>query len=121
MTYSQERVEQLIPSLWDRTYAWGMQSETTPDPDMPRSKYKSPKEATTYWTHLIDIRMAWKHAPLTLQERRAILLYHHLGWSEKGIALHESVSQQAVSKRINKGVRTMTEWLNADYEGVEDK
>lgn len=115
MTYRQEQIEQLLPSVWDRTYAWGMQNDIAPDPDMPKMKYKSPKEATTFWTHLIDIRIAWDRAPLTMYERRALLLHHGLGWTQKEIAEDQSVSQQAITKRLNKGVKTLTEWLNADY------
>ena len=116
MTYSERMVEQLLPSVWDRTYAWGVQNPEVPDPDMPKAKYKSPKEATTFWTHLIDVRMAWERAPLTMYERRAILLHFALGWEQDEIAFNQEVSQSTVSRRITKGVDLMTRWLNADYE-----
>ena len=118
MSYSEAMVEQLLPSVWDRTYAWGVQNPTVPDPDMPKAKYKSPKEATTFWTHLIDVRMAWDRAPLTMYERRAILLRYAFGWEQDEIAFNQSVSQSTVSRRITKGVDLLTRWLNADYEDI---
>lgn len=112
MSYSETLVEHLMPAIWDRTYAWGMQNPASPDVDMPKAKYKSPKEATTFWTHLIDIRMAWVTAPLTMPERRALLLYYGLGWEQEEIGYNQSVSQRAIGKRLTKGVDTLTEWLN---------
>lgn len=116
MSYSEAMVESLLASVWDRTFAWGIQNESAPDPDMPKAKYKSPKEATTFWTHLIDVRMAWEHAPLTMYERRALLLYYGFGWEQQEIGFNQSVSKMAISKRLNKGVHTLADWLNADYE-----
>jgi len=116
MTYSEAMVEQLLPSAWDRTYAWGMQNPEAPDPDMPKSKYKSPKEATTFWTHLIDVRIAWEQAPLTMFERRAILLSYAFGWTAEEIGFNQGITSRAVNKRLAKGVDKLTEWLNADYE-----
>lgn len=115
MSYSETLVEHLIPAIWDQTFAWGIQNPAAPDVDMPKAKYKSPKEATTFWCHLIDIRIAWERAPLTMPERRALLLAYGLGWEQGEIAFNQSVSQQAISKRIAKAVDTLTEWLNADY------
>lgn len=115
MTYSEAMVESLLPSVFDRTYAWGVQSDSTPDPDMPKAKYKSPKEATTFWCYLIDIRIAWDHAPITFKEKRALFLHYALGWTQEEIGRHELVSQQAANKRLTKGLRTLADWLNADY------
>lgn len=119
MSYSETLVEALIPSIWDRTFAWGLQNDHAPDPDMPKVKYKSPKEATTFWTHLIDIRIAWERCALTMPERRALLLAYGLGMEQSEIAINQVVSQQAISKRLTKGVDKLTDWLNADYETEE--
>lgn len=116
MSYSEAVVESLLATVWDRTYAWGIQNDSTPDPDMPKSRYKSPQEATTFWAHLIDVRIAWAAAPLSHAERKALLLHFAFGWEQKEIAFNQRVSQQAISKRLAKGVREMTEWLNAEYE-----
>ena len=119
MSYTESLVEQLIPAVWDQSFAWGLQNPQAPDADMPKAKYKSPKEATTFWTHLIDIRIAWERCPLTMPERRALLLAYGIGMEQSEIAENQSVSQQSISKRIAKGVDKLTEWLNADYETEE--
>lgn len=116
MTYTEAMVEHLLPSVWDRTYAWGMQNPEAPDPDMPKAKYKAPTEATSFWTHLIDVRMAWERAPLTMYERRAILLRYALDWEQDEIARNQNVSQSTISRRVSKGVDLLTRWLNADVE-----
>lgn len=116
MGYTEAHIEVLLPSVWDRESAWGVYTPQAPDPDMPKAKYKNPKDATSFWTGLIDIRLAWVHAPLSMPERRALLLHYGFGWDQQEIATHQSVSQQAVSKRLGKGVDTLTEWLNAEYE-----
>lgn len=113
--YSEAMVEHLLPSVWDRTYAWGVQNPQVPDPDMPKAKYKSPKEATTFWTHLIDVRVAWERAPITVPERRTLLLHYAFGWSAEEIAFNQQITARAVNKRLAKGVDRMTAWLNADY------
>lgn len=115
MTYSEAMVESLLPSVFDRTYAWGVQNDSAPDPDMPKSKYKSPKEATTYWCHLIDIRIAWANAPIFLPEKRALFLYYALGWTQAEIGVREGVSHVAINKRLAKGTRILADWLNADW------
>ena len=115
MSYSEDRIAQLLPSVWDRTYAWGMQNEQAADPDMPKMQYRSPKEATTFWTHLIDVRISWERAPITMFERRALLLHYGLGWTQQEIAEHQGVSRISIQKRLKKGVKTLADWLNADY------
>jgi hypothetical protein len=112
--YSESMVELLLPTVWDRTYAWGVQSETFTPPDMPKAKYKSPKEATTYWTYLIDIRIAWEKAALTYPERRSLLLTYGMGWTEEQVGYNQGVSQQAISKRNARAVERLTRWLNDD-------
>lgn len=119
--YSESQVEHLLPAVWDRTFAWGIQNPIAPDPDMPKAKYRSPKEATTFWCHLIDIRMAWERAPLTMFQRRALLMHYGLGWEHQEIADYQSVSRSAVTKRLANGVDVMAEWLNAKYESGEEE
>lgn len=113
MSYTEAQIESLLPSVWDRGYAWGIYNPQAPDPEMPKAKYKNPKDATTFWTGLIDIRRAWEHAALTMPERRAIFLAYGSGWDSQEIADHQSITLRAVNKRIAKGVDTMTNWLNA--------
>ena len=120
MSYTEEMVEHLLPSVWDRSYAWGVQNPQAPNQDMPKAKVKDPKNATTFWTHLIDLRMAWSHAPLNQSERRAMLLHFALGWDQGEIAINQHVNQATISRRITKGVRLMVAWLNAEYETEQE-
>jgi hypothetical protein len=92
MSYTEVQVESLMPSVWDREYAWGVYNPQAPDADMPTAKYKSPKESTTFWCGLIDIRTAWVHAPLTMPERRTLLLHYGFGWEPQEIAHNQSVT-----------------------------
>lgn len=112
--YSEDLVEQLIPAVFDSTYAWGLQNPIAPDADMPKVKYKSPKEATTFWCHLIDIRCAWEQAALSLKERRALYLYHSIGWTQQEIADYEQVSKKQINKRLSQGIAQLTAVLNDD-------
>lgn len=112
MTYSPELVERLLPAAWDRTWAWGMQNPSAPDPDMPTAKYTSPKEATTFWCHLIDIRRAWEGAPLKPDERRALLLHFGFEWTQQEIGDHEQVSKKTINKRVKAGLRVLSDYLN---------
>lgn len=121
MSYSEELVESLLPSVWDSTYAWGVQSTTSPDADMPKAKYVDPRQATAFWTHLIDVRRAWEIAPITMPERRVLLLAYGLGWTAEEIAFNQGVSVRAINKRRVKGVDCMAQWLNAtDFIDHED-
>lgn len=112
MSYPVELVEQLIPTIWDRSWAWGMQNESSPDPDMPKAKASDPKQATTFWCHLIDVRRSWEQAPLLGSERRALFLHYCQGWTQDEIATHESVSQRAISKRMSTGLGKLVDFLN---------
>lgn len=113
MSYTEEMVEHLLPSVWDRTYAWGVQSTTSPEADMPKAKYVDPRQATTFWTHLIDVRQAWERAPILMPERRVLLLAYGFDWTAEEIAFNQGVSVRAVNKRRVKAVDCMTNWLNA--------
>lgn len=121
MSYTELLVESLIPAVWDQAFAWGIQNEYAPDVDMPRAKRRCPLEATTFWAHIVDIRIAWEHCPLTMFERRALFLAYGLGMEQAEIAANQEVSQQAISKRLAKGVDKLTGWLNAYYETEEER
>jgi DNA-directed RNA polymerase specialized sigma24 family protein len=110
--YAEHLVESLIPAIWEPSYAWGIPNEYAADADMPKVKYKSPKETTTFWTHIIDIRRAWDICDLTDGERRALLLTYGFGWDQTEIARHEQVSQRAISKRLKAGLECLVGFLN---------
>jgi DNA-directed RNA polymerase specialized sigma24 family protein len=109
--YSRELVEQLLPAVWDSSLAFGMTNPNAPDPDMPRATIDVSHGCTLY-AHLADIRSAWKRAPLTLKERRALLLRYGLGWEHREIGAHEGVSRQAITARLDAAVGRLRDHLN---------
>ncbi|MFD6636800.1 sigma factor-like helix-turn-helix DNA-binding protein [Micromonospora chalcea] len=112
--YTRELVEQLLPTVWDSSYAFGMANPTAPDPDMPRSK-ANPKESGTLYAHIADMQSAWKRSGLSLDEKRALLLRYGMGWSEKEIGGQLGSPQKTVSNRLIRGVGRIVDHLN----GVE--
>ncbi|WP_394615858.1 sigma factor-like helix-turn-helix DNA-binding protein [Lentzea sp. JNUCC 0626] len=111
MTYTPELVEQLLPTVWDRTWAWGMANPRAPDPDMPRASNVI-SHGGTYWAHLADIRTAWDTTIMPREERAALLLRHGLGWTQEEIAQVLLVSQRAISKRLSRGLQRLVDHLN---------
>jgi DNA-directed RNA polymerase specialized sigma24 family protein len=112
--YSRELIEQLLPAVWDSSYAFGMTNPQAPDPDMPRATIDVSHGCTLY-AHLADIRTAWRKAYIPLVEKQALLLRYGMGWREREIAEQQGVSQRAASGRITRGVGRMRDYLN----GVE--
>jgi DNA-directed RNA polymerase specialized sigma24 family protein len=109
--YSRELVEQLLPAVWDSSLAFGMTNPQAPDPDMPRATIDVSHGCTLY-AHLADIRSAWKHASLSLDERRALLLRYGMGWKEREIGAQLGSPQRTVSDWITRGVGRMRDYLN---------
>ena len=120
--YDRRLVEQLLPTVWDPTYAFGMANPTAPDPDMPKAK-ADPKLGGTLYAHLADIQSAWRRADVPLVEARALLLRYGLDWTDKEIAGLDGVTPRAVRYRLERGVGRLTSWLNGsdiDYEDDAD-
>ncbi|MEU7570361.1 hypothetical protein [Micromonospora sp. NPDC049240] len=113
-SYTRELVEQLLPAVWDKGYAYGMRNPTAPDPDMPRAK-ANPKESNTLYAHLADIQSAWRRTPLTWLEARSVFMRYGLDWEHRYIAAHEGVSRQAITARLDVAVGKLVDHLN----GVE--
>lgn len=113
--YTRESVETLLPAVWDDTYAYGMpQRDTIPDPDMPKAQVDASR-GNNLSAYIADIRMGWKLAPLTLKERRALLLAFGLGWTQREIAYNQDVSQQAIQRRIETAIGKIETRLNGGY------
>jgi DNA-directed RNA polymerase specialized sigma24 family protein len=118
--YDRALVEQLLPAVWDETFAYGMANPTAPDPDMPRSK-PDPKTGGTLFAHLADIKRAWGLTDLAHEERVVLLLCWGLDWTQQEIADEQGVTQQAVSKRLERGALRLVAFLNGKAcEETED-
>lgn len=109
--YTPELAVQLLPAVWDETYAYGMANPGAPDPDMPRSK-ADPKIGGTIFAHLADIRWAWSKAPLLHEDRQALFLTHCLDWSQQEISDVQSVDRSSVSRRLSRGLGVLLLALN---------
>ena len=119
-SYTREAVEALVPTIWDRQYAWGMVNERQAEADMPKSPTDK-KAQNSLWAPLADIRIAWKRADIPLPERRALLLVGGLGLHQKPAAIFEDVSQQAMSQRFERGVGRLCDFLNGtDYQNESE-
>lgn len=116
--YDRELVTRLLPAIWNDDYAYGMTVDVAPDPDMPRAK-ADPARGGTLLAHLADIRRAWRDAPLTVQERRALFLGHGFGLTVKEIAADLGITRrQTVSEWEAEGISKLTAFLNG--EEIED-
>lgn len=120
--YTTDMVTFLLPAVWDESYAYGLPDKAdAPDRDMPRSAGNKARQ-NTHWAYIADIKRAWERTPLTLNERRALVLSFGLSWNQTEIAAHEGVSRRPIAKRIEHGIAKMTAFLNgaiirADEEG----
>lgn len=111
--YDRRTVELLLPAVWDEEFAYGMRDQYAPDPDMPKVK-SNKAHANTLYAMLADIRRAWDRAPVTMPERRALLLRYGMDWEQTDIAFNQGVTKQAINIRIERGVGRITAWLNGD-------
>lgn len=89
--------------------------ENATDP-IHRKSASNPKKGNTALAEMIDVRDAWAKAPLTIDQRRALFLAFGLPprqrWSQEEVGFNQGVSQQAISKRIDKGMEKIIARLN---------
>lgn len=113
--YTRDSVETLLPAVWDDGYAYGMpQKDSVPDPDMPRAQVDSSR-GNNLAAYIADIRTGWSKTPLTLKERRALLLAYGLGWTQRQIAYNQDVGQDVISRRIESAIGKISARLNGGY------
>ena len=110
-TYKRPLVEQLLPAVWDQSYAFGMENPFAPDPDMPKAK-PDPKVGGTIYAHLADIRNAWAKADVPQVERQALLLHYGLGWNTREISLYMNEHKASSARRVERGVGRLAAFLN---------
>lgn len=111
--YDRELVKALLPAVWDSLYCYGMQAENAPDGDMPRG-HVNKATGNTLAAHLVDIRVGWRTAPLTITERRALFLLHGLDMTTVTAAQVLNVTHQTVSENAMRGVGKIVATLNGD-------
>lgn len=110
--YTEDAVRLLLPAVWDESYAYSLPDrDDAPDKDMPKSASNKAR-SNNHWAYIADIKTGWNKTPLTLDERRALLLYFGMGWTQRDIAFNQDTSQQTVSNRLDSGVKKITARLN---------
>jgi predicted DNA-binding protein (UPF0251 family) len=109
--YPGEFIEILLPAVWDDSFCYGMKAGDAPDPDMPRGSTNKAR-SNTHWAHIADIRSAWKHADLSVNERKALLMHFGLGFTQQDIGDHEGVNKSTINRRLKSGLCSLGVYLN---------
>jgi DNA-directed RNA polymerase specialized sigma24 family protein len=113
MAYNRALVEHLLPAVWDQDAAYGIRNPHAPDHDMPKAR-PNPKTGNTIAAHLADIRSAWRKAPISPEEQRALFMRFCLDWEYGDIGRHDGVHKSTAQRRCESGVGRITAWLNGD-------
>ena len=90
-----------------------MRAENAPDGDMPRG---STNKATgnTLAAHIADIIEGWSNAPLSLNERRALLLTYGMDMTQRDGAHVLGCHQTSFGDWLYVGVGKVVAHLNGD-------
>lgn len=111
LAYTPALIESLLPVLWNEALVAGIQTDTGPAPDMPKSK-SNPAHSGTHMAHVVDIRNAWANALLSTDMGRALFLVYGCGWTQGEVGEIHGVTRQAVSYRINSAIAMIALHLN---------
>ena len=110
--YTVDAVKLLLPAVWDESYAYGLPDrDDAPDKDMPKASGNKAR-SNSHWAYIADIKTGWEKTPLTLQERRALLMAYGLGWTQADVARHEGVVKSVANDRIQSAIKKITARLN---------
>lgn len=111
--YDRELVERLLPAVWDEDFSWGMRDPYTPDPDMPRRVVGKKKDGPLF-AMLADIKVGWRTANLSRDERAALVLRFGFDMTQELIAHYEGCNQSTALRRIERGIGKLTAHLNGE-------
>lgn len=110
--YTRAIVEHMLPALFDPDAAvHGPKVTTRPDADMPKG-HVDKKKGSPFLAHLVDIRVGWARAPLSLEERQAMYLRYGLDCTVKEAGIVLGCRHQRVSERCERGVGKLVAYLN---------
>lgn len=118
-TYSLELVEHLLAAVVDGSAAYGMTAPRSPDPGMPRAQ-SDPALSCTLFAHLADIRIAWRRAVMSLDERKSVLLRCAIGWSSQEIADELGCSKRTVDRYVQRALVRLRDHLNGPVQVSPD-
>lgn len=110
--YSRDLVEQLLPAVWDETYAYGMpKAATAPSEDMPKGSVNK-SHGNTLFAHLADIKTGWEAPDLSIAERQAVLLHYGLDLIEAEVGAVLGKPRTTVQYNIFTGIGKIVSHLN---------
>lgn len=110
--YDRDLVELLVPTIWDRSYAWGIQRDDGPDIDMPGAPRGKKNDHNTLWAHLADIRRAWDWALLTKREAQAVVLCGGMGLTHREAGRVLGIDRSNVQRGFDRGIGRLVDYLN---------
>lgn len=117
--YTREMVELLLPAIWDESYCYGLPArENAPDPDMPRGS-TNVAHGNNLPAYIADVKSGWAKTPLSIRERRAVLLKHGVCLMDREIAEFEGCSRSTITHRLEAAVTKITNYLNGADEATE--
>lgn len=121
MSYTRERIESLIPGVWDEWRVLEAQDDLRPDPEMPKAQQHDPRQSTNLVTEVADIQRAWALAPTTLKQRQAVVLRYGLDFTYDEVAKQFGITLRAAVKRCDAGVDNLGLFLNgAPFKDRQD-
>lgn len=110
--YTDEAIKLLLPAVWDETYAYGLpRQDDAPEEGMPKSASNKAR-GNSHWAFIGDIKTGWEKTPLSIDERRALILTYGLGWTQKDSAINQGVVKSVINDRIQSGIKKITARLN---------
>lgn len=112
--YNADKVERLVPGIWDSQAVLTARAPEAPDPDMPKGQI-DPRRASDGMAETADIQRAWKMAPLSRRQRQCVLLRYGLGYTPKEIEPTLGISQRDASEHSIAGIDRLTRFLNYGY------
>lgn len=113
VVYERERIEFLVPGVFDEWRVLEAQNDLKPDPSMPKARQWDPRRSTDRVTELADIQRAWHLAPLTHRQRQAVLLRFGLDYTYDEVAEALGLKHgHSAMKLCDRGIDCLGEFLN---------
>lgn len=110
-TYPLDKIEELLPGVWDDLRVIAGRSPLRPDPEMPKSK-QDPSHSGTKVAEVADIQRAWKLGPLTDTQRRALLMVYGFDETDDCAAALLGRGRSSVTEARLRGLHVLYEFLN---------
>lgn len=100
----------LLPGVWGESVALNDADPYAADPEMPKAA-KDPRKLNDKWAMVADVQRAWKYAPLTLHERRALFLTCHLLESDQTAAFLANTDYGSLVENKEEGLLKLRDFL----------